>query len=316
MKEQTRYISSKDGIQLFVRIWSPDETPKAVVQVVHGMAEHSQRYGRLAEALCSEGIEVWADDHRGHGQTALGGKNPPEAGGLLGHCADQDGFNKVVADLEHLSGIIKQERPNVPLFLLGHSWGSFLAQAYIERSAQNLAGCILSGTRGPGGPEELVGAVLAALIAAIKGCRKFSPLIYKLADGPYNNAFKPNRTQFDWLSRDNAEVDVYVADPLCGFPCSVAFYRDLARGLRSIHRKEALDRIPKNLPIFVFAGSADPVGEMGKSPTKLVEAYKQEGIKDLEFILYPEGRHEMLNEINREEVIQNLLSWLNRHLHT
>lgn len=315
MKEQTRYILSQDGIHLFVRIWSPDAPPKAILQVVHGMAEHSQRYGRMAEVLCSAGIEVWADDHRGHGQTAQGGKNPPEAGGLLGHCADKNGFFKVVEDLEQLSGVIKQERSSVPLFLFGHSWGSFLAQAYIERSAQNLAGCILSGTRGPGGPEELVGAALAGIIAAIKGGRKFSPLVYSLADGPYNKAFKPNRTQFDWLSRDNAEVDAYVSDPLCGFPCSVAFYRDLARGLRSIHAKEAMDRIPKNLPLFVFAGSADPVGEMGKSPTKLVETYKQLGIKDLEFILYPEGRHEMLNEVNREEVTQNLLSWVNRHLH-
>jgi alpha-beta hydrolase superfamily lysophospholipase len=315
MKEQTRYILSKDGIQLFVRIWSPDIAPRAVVQVVHGMAEHSKRYGPLAEALCAAGIEVWADDHRGHGQTAQSGKNPPDAGGLLGHCADRDGFYKVVSDLEHISRVIQQERANIPLFLFGHSWGSFLAQAYIERSGQNLAGCILSGTRGPGGPEEVVGAALAGLIAVIKGGRKFSPLVYSLADGPYNKAFTPNRTQFDWLSRDTAEVDAYVADPLCSFPCSVAFYRDLARGLRSIHAQEAMDRIPTNLPIFVFAGSADPVGEMGKSPTKLVEAYKQLGIKDLEFILYPEGRHEMLNELNREEVIQNLLSWINRHLH-
>ncbi|MCA1951193.1 MAG: alpha/beta hydrolase [Treponema sp.] len=314
MKELTRYITAKDGTQLFVRIWSPEAAPKAVVQVVHGMAEHSQRYGRLAEALCKAGYEVWADDHRGHGQTAQGGKNAPESGGLLGHCADKDGFNKVVADLKMISAFIKQERPNLPLFLFGHSWGSFLAQAYIERSEHNLAGCILSGTRGPGGPEVPVGAALASLIAFIRGCRKFSPLVYNLADGPYNKAFKPNRTNFDWLSRDEREVDAYVADPLCGFPCSVAFYRDLARGLQSIHRKEALDRIPKNLPLFIFAGSADPVGDMGKSPTKLVEAYKQQGIKDLEFILYPEGRHEMLNEINREEVIQNLLAWINRHL--
>lgn len=316
MKEQTGYIPSKDGTQLFLRVWSPESPVKAVVQVVHGMAEHSKRYERLAEVLCAQGIEVWADDHRGHGKTAQEGKNPPESGGLLGHCADKNGFFKVVKDLEHISEIIKQERPGLPLFLFGHSWGSFLAQAYIERSGMNLAGCVLSGTRGPGGPEIAIGAALVSFIAAIKGGRKFSPLAYSLADGSYNKAFKPNRTDFDWLSRDEAEVDAYVADPLCGFPCSVAFYRDLFKGLQQIHSDKALDSIPKNLPIFVFAGSADPVGSMGESPTKLVESYKQRGIQDLEFILYPEGRHEMLNERNRDEVANNLLSWINRHLHS
>ncbi|MFQ3547570.1 MAG: alpha/beta hydrolase [Termitinemataceae bacterium] len=314
MKDQQRFITSDDGVELFVRIWSPDVPPRGIVQIVHGMAEHSKRYGRLAQRLCAGGYEVWADDHRGHGETAQSGKNTPEQGGLLGHCADKDSFFRVVKDLELISETILHERSGVPLFLLGHSWGSFLSQAYIERSGSHLKGCILSGTRGPGGFEVAVGAFLASLVGVVKGCRKFSPLVYSLADGPYNKAFAPNRTAFDWLSRDSAEVDAYVADPLCGFPCSVAFYRDLALGLQRIHTDEAIDRIPKNLPIFVFAGSADPVGEMGKSPTKLVEKYKEKGILDLEFILYPEGRHEMLNELNRNEVEENILNWLNRHL--
>jgi alpha-beta hydrolase superfamily lysophospholipase len=134
--------------------------------------------------------------------------------------------------------------------------------------------------------------------------------VHALAFGQYNKSFKPAKTPFDWLSRDETQVALYINDPLCGFPCSVGFYRDLFKGLRAIHKSQSIDAIPKSLPIFVFGGSVDPVGNMSLSPTALIEAYKKHGIQDLEFIVYPEGRHEMLNELNREEVIENLYNWL------
>ena len=154
------------------------------------------------------------------------------------------------------------------------------------------------------------------LLAALCGKRRGSPLARALADGPYNRPFRPNRTGFDWLSRDEAEVDAYVGDPLCGNLCSAGFYRDLTGGLCRIHRSKAMAKIRRDLPVYVFSGSADPVGDMGASPTALVNVYRSLGISDLEFALYPGARHEPLNETNRDEVIDNLLSWICRRMHT
>jgi alpha-beta hydrolase superfamily lysophospholipase len=318
------------------------------------MAEHSLRYETLALRLAGEGFEVWAADARGHGMTAerrvkadrrvktagqgVGAverrvqpgrrantagpvmdtagraQNDPGKGGLLGHCADRDGFFRVVADINILVDAVKEAHPDLPLFILGHSWGSFLAQAYIEAHGDRLAGCLLSGTRGPGGPAITFGVPLMAFIAFLRGKRRFSVLSWAIANGSYNKPFRPTRTFFDWLSRDEKEVDAFAADPLCGMGCSSGFYRDLTRGLRDIHRRQAMEGIPRSLPIYVFCGSADPVGDMGESPTALVTAYRSLGIRDLEFVLYPEARHELLNETNREEVMGNILRWLIRHV--
>jgi alpha-beta hydrolase superfamily lysophospholipase len=308
-----------DGTRLFLRRWEPDtgEKPRAVVHIVHGMTEHSLRYDRFARQLCERGFEVWAADQRGHGKTADPQVNDPGKGGLLGHNADQDGFFRVAADVGALTKTIRKTWPETPLFILGHSWGSFITQAYIETagpSEANLAGCILSGTRGPGGLMVTLGAPLMALIAALRGCRTGSRLAHILADGPYNKPFRPNRTAFDWLSRDEAEVDAYVADPLCGNLSSAGFYRDMIGGLARIHTPKALENIPRDLPIYVVCGGSDPVGAMGASPTALVNAYRSLGVKDLELAVYPSARHELLNETNREEAAGNILSWLERHV--
>jgi alpha-beta hydrolase superfamily lysophospholipase len=281
------------------------------------MAEHSLRYERLARRLCAEGIEVWAADMRGHGKTADLGVNGPGNGGLLGHCADHGAFSLVTSDVEAVNRLIRQQRPGLPLFLLGHSWGSFITQNYIENYAGSSAapnGCILSGTRGPGGLKVKAGAAILSALAAVRGSRKGSVLAHIITVGPYNLPFRPNRTPFDWLSRDEAEVDAYAAAPLCGNLCSSGFYRDLLTALNRIHRHEMMEQINLNLPIYVFSGSADPVGDMGASPTALVEAYRSLGVKDLEFVLYPDARHETLNETNREEVTENLLAWILKHI--
>jgi alpha-beta hydrolase superfamily lysophospholipase len=211
---------------------------------------------------------------------------------------------------------MRSRYPGLPFFLLGHSWGSFIVQNYIEQFDPvdgDISGCVLSGTRGPGGLKLGAGAPLMGLLAALRGQRRASSLARAVADGPYNRVFRPNRTPFDWLSRDEQEVDQFVGDPLCGNLCSTGFYRDLIRGLCRIHQAGAMARIRKGLPIYVFSGSVDPVGEMGAGPTALVNAYRSLGIGDLEFVLYPGARHETLNETNREEVMDNLLSWIQRH---
>jgi alpha-beta hydrolase superfamily lysophospholipase len=278
------------------------------------MAEHGARYGRLAEKLCGAGIEVWAADQRGHGKSADLNVNGPEKGGLLGHCADTDTLGRVSADIDGINREIRKTCPDIPLFLLGHSWGSFIVQSYIEnKNYEEIAGCILSGTRGPGGFKVKAGKLFLTLLAFACGERRGSSLARAAADGPHNRSFRPNRTFFDWISRDEAEVDVYIDDPYCGNLCSAGFYRDLVKGLCQIHQPDAMAHIWRDLPIYIFCGSADPVGEMGASPTALVNAYRSLGIKDLEFVLYPGARHETLNETNRDEVMNNLLSWICRH---
>jgi alpha-beta hydrolase superfamily lysophospholipase len=288
------------------------------------MAEHSLRYDALAKRLNESGIEVWAADQRGHGQTANGqnadAANDPGKGGLLGHCADGDGFARVTADIDIINRAIQKERQGVPLFLFGHSWGSFIAQNYIENydaklsvygDSLELAGCLLSGTRGPHAMKKAVlGAFILSVQAFFLGQRFKCRLVRAAVDGPSNKFFRPNRTPFDWLSRDEKEVDAYIADPLCGTLCSVGFYRDMARALKRIHRKEEMEKIRKSLPIYIFSGSADPVGEMSESVAALSVAYRHLGIKDLETVLYPDARHEPLNETNREEVQESLAVWL------
>jgi len=315
MVQSEFFFESHDGTRLFLHRWAPEQPPKAVLHIVHGMAEHSLRYKRLAEKFTAQGIEVCAADQRGHGKTADLDVNKPDRGGILGHCGDGNAFDLVTKDIHAINTTIKKSS-NVPLFLFGHSWGSFIVQNYIEEYSGNLLinGYVLSGTKGPGDDAVLrAGIPFLTFLSAVKGQRKGSRIAKALADGPYNKPFKPNRTPFDWLSRDESEVDKYVADPFCGMLCSSGFYRELAKLVYHIHRSEEMAKIDRNLPVYIFSGNADPVGDMGASPSALVNAYRNLGIVDLEFVLYPGARHETLNETNRDEVMDNLLSWLKKH---
>jgi alpha-beta hydrolase superfamily lysophospholipase len=298
------------------------------------MAEHGGRYSRFAEACTARGIELWAADMRGHGKTADPAINGPGKGGLLGHTSDKDGFFRPVQDIsvinKYIAGVYG-EKKLPPFFLMGHSWGSFLTQAYIEElglgeegrlggeaaGGPPLAGCALSGTRGPGkfgaGADAVFGAPFLAVLAALTGKRKPSRLASGMAFGPYNKPFRPNRTAVDWLSRDEKEVDDYIADPLCGMICSAGFFSALLGGLKIIHKKKRIAAVPRELPVYVFCGSADPVGAMGAGPTNLVNAYRSNGVSDLEFSVYPDARHETLNETNRDEVTDDFINWLLRH---
>jgi alpha-beta hydrolase superfamily lysophospholipase len=313
---QTSWFEARDNVKLFLRRWAPDYgTPRGIVQIVHGMAEHGLRYAETAAYLCGRGYGVWAADMRGHGMTADLGVNPADKGGLLGHCADSKSFPKILLDVEKINSEIQKAYPELPIFLLGHSWGSFIAQGYIETfNKRRLSGCILSGTKGPG-TDVLValGAPFTTFLAAAGGVRRYSAFAHKLADGAYNKFFRPNRTELDWLSRDENEVDAAIADTLRCKACSAGFYRDMAQALRRIHRKRNIERINRELPVYLFSGSADPVGGMGAEPAALVEIYRKIGMKDIEFVLYPGARHEPLHETNREEVMRGLCDWLDKH---
>lgn len=296
------------GYRIYVYQWLPDpETPpKAVVIIAHGMAEHAGRHGRLAERLTEAGYSVYAPDHRGHGRTA----QSREDLGYLG----EDGFRAAVADLRQLHQIVKQKHPELSVFLLGHSMGSFLVQHYIYRYGGDLQGALLSGTCGDRGLALYGGILLAKLIMRLKGPQSPSPFLQNLSFMGYNNGIRPRRTQFDWLSRDAAEVDRYLADPLCGTICSAAFFHDLYRGLHDIRQRKNRRLIPSKIPLYLFSGDQDPVGSYTRTVRRLISTYRKLGLWDVTHRFYPGGRHEMLHETNREEVIADLITWLDRHV--
>ena len=301
-------LPTDDGLTLFVYRWMPENVPlRAVVQIAHGMAEHAARYERFAAALCRAGIGVYANDHRGHGRTAGGPEN-------IGYFADADGWNKVVADMGQLCAAIGRENPGVPIFLFGHSMGSFLSRTFISRRGNEIRGAILSGTGGDPGLLGKIGLFIARALCFIKGAKSPSPLLNALSFGGFNKPFRPNRTEFDWLSRDAAEVDKYVADPLCGAVFTAGFFVDLIGGINEIHTPDTFTRTPGDLPILLFSGARDPVSADGKGVREVFDAYQKAGAVDIQMTLYEDGRHEMLNETNRDEVTENIIQWIQERL--
>jgi len=303
--EEFSFISD-DSKSIHVYHWTPKVQAKACILIAHGLGEHAARYERFAAVLTAAGYEVWAPDHRGHGKTA--------AESELGWLADRDGFKRVVFDLKGLAERIKSERPGKKLFLFGHSWGSFLSQGYITLYGDGLAGCVLSGTAGDSGPVLLAGRAIAALGCMFKGQKARSQLLAAMTFGTYNKAFEPARTPFDWLSRDPAEVDKYIRDPLCGFTGTFGLYRDLLGGLAWIHAPSTMAQVPGNLPLLMFAGSRDPVGAATGSFDWLYDKYLSLGVKDLTKKLYPDGRHEALNDTCRDEVAGDVVVWMDSRL--
>jgi alpha-beta hydrolase superfamily lysophospholipase len=305
MNHTTFWLTANDHSRLYVNQWLPDTPPKALIMVSHGMAEHGGRYARLAEALCGAGYGVFALDQRGHGRTA--------DEGTLGLFAERDGWNKVVGDLASLNQHIGQQLPGVPIILLGHSMGSYIAQAYLLHHSASLHGAILSGSNFQ--PVALYRA--ARLIARAErlrqGLRGRSALIEFLSFGSFNKAFKPNRTAFDWLSRDPDEVDRYRHDPLCGFRCTNQLWIDLLGGLQQISKASNLAQIDPGLPILVIGGECDPVSE-GKRLKRLAHALREAGCQNLQLNIYPQARHELFNETNRDEVTADVLTWLDQAL--
>ncbi|MDR2481957.1 MAG: lysophospholipase [Spirochaetaceae bacterium] len=314
MVESEFWLDTRGKTRLWVRKWTPENSARAVVNIVHGMSEHGIRYREFAEFLCKNGIEVWCADQRGHGKTADASINDKDEGGLLGHCGDKKVFFKLLYDINSVHNAIRKEHKSIPLFILGHSWGSFLTQAYIELFGKDISGVIMSGTRGPGGVDIKLGLPFLKFLTILFGVRRRSQFVYNMVFGSSNKPFAPCRTNADWISRDEKIVDAYVADPFCGNLPTIGFFHDLTYILNQIHRHRHIEKINRALPVYIFSGSQDPIGKMGKSVTALIKKYNSIGMKDLSYVLYPGARHECLNEINREEVMNNLLSWLEKHI--
>ncbi len=277
--------SEADGLSLAGYAWTPDAAPVASIQIAHGLGEHSKRYERLASALTAAGFAVYAHDHRGHGGSQL-------ASGVLGDAGDV-GWNGLVADVAQHQKLVRKEHEGLPTFLFGHSMGSFAAQQYVLDHNSDIDGVILSGS------TDI--ATVAQMIAQSGEAPSLES---------YNAPFEPARTPFDWLSRDEAEVDAYIADPLCGFDPPETFSMSMLLAVSQLGDPARLAGIRNDLPMFVLAGDADPLNAGLMLLNGLIEKYKAAGLANIETKFYPDGRHEMLNETNRDEVTGDIVGWL------
>lgn len=305
MRREFTYPSTDGVHQIHAVEWLPEGEPRAVVQIVHGVAEYVLRYDPLAQYLTEHGFLVCGEGHLGHGLTAKGG--------TFGYFGPKNGWDLVVRDVRRLRKLEGEKYPNIPYVILGHSMGSFLTRTYLINYPGTLTGVILSGTGQESAPLVALGKWLAGLERRRLGHRGISPLVDKLSLGAYNRKFAPNRTGADWISRDEAQVDAYLADPYCQYQSTVSMFEAMMGGLQYIAKKENLARMDPNTPVYFFSGDQDPVGGMGKGVKKVVEMFRQAGCRDVTLRLYPGGRHEMFHELNAPEVLDDLLAWLEEH---
>ncbi len=286
--------------------WVPEGKVRGVIQIVHGIAEYGARYDELARVFADHGFVVVAEDHMGHGGSIS--EEIPQG-------CFADGWLTAVSDTYRLLCMTKEEYPDVPYIIYGHSMGSFMTRTLLYTYPNaGLSAAVISGTGWMPPVILKTGRAVCGMEAKKKGEQNTSPLINKLMFGSYNKGFENPRTPFDWLSRDEKEVDKYIADPLCGFDASIGLAREMLGGMLMNQDRKNLEKMPKDLPILFVSGEADPVGGNGKGVRQAYEAFNKIGMKDVTLKLYPEGRHEMHNEINRAELHADVLAFLDRVL--
>lgn len=297
-------MRAKDGLEIYVRCWDQVEKQKGVVLIFHGMAEHSGRYENFAKHLNLNGYIVYANDLRGHGKTA----HSVDELGYIG----EDGFNRIIEDEHNLLDDIKKKYPDLPVIVLGHSFGSLLAQDFITKHGNEISGVILSGSTKKEGMLISSGIMITSLFSKLFGKRKKIKLLDIITFYNYNKGIENPESKFAWLSRDEKIVKKYEEDPYCGTLFPIGFFFYLSKALGTLYDDKKLAAIPKDLPIFIISGSQDPFGEYGKGTTKLYEMYKALNIKDVKLKLYEGGRHEIINEVNKEQVYEDIIHWLDR----
>ena len=298
------YYPSKDGLtQIHAIEWIPEGEVRAILQIAHGMVEFIDRYDRFATFMASQGFYVVGNDHLGHGKSVTDASQ-------YGYFAKHDGNFCVIGDMLQLREDTRKKYPDLPYFILGHSMGSFLTRQFIEKHGEGLSGAIIMGTGYQPTATLDMAIAMTAVLQQARGGHFRSEMINNMALGAYNASFEPSRTKNDWLTKDEAIVDAYVANPLNQFVFTVNGYYNLFRGLRYAERQENLDKIPKDLPILVVSGANDPVGEFGKGPRLVAQSYQKTGIKDVTLKLYENDRHEILNELDKETVDRDILQWI------
>lgn len=299
------FFPSSDGRTLIhVNQWTPvSREIVGVVQIAHGVAEYGARYAPFAQYLCSRGFAVAANDHLGHGKSLI-------EGGPIVYLGENDGWQHVVDDMEELRRRTAKAFPGKPYFLFGHSMGSFLSRTHLIRYPGRLSGCILCGTGHPSPAVIAGGKLIADREIKRLGKKAYSAKADDLAFGAYNKRFSPNRTKVDWISASEANVDAYIADPLCGGNATLGLFRDMLDGLTFITRQSNIEQMDKDLPVLFIAGDQDPVGDMGKGVRKAHDCFRKAGIRDLHIKLYHGLRHEILNEASRQYIYKDVSDWL------
>lgn len=299
-------FTSVAGRPLTLYLWQTDAPCRGVIQLVHGMAEHIARYDRLARALCAAGYTVAGHSHLGHGEDAREDE--------LGFFGRKDGWDHLVEDVHTAHEMLLTRFPGQRFAILGHSMGSFVTREYLLRYGGDLTAAVICGTGWFPGPLCSVARAAAALCGTFGGWQKPAPLVDRLMSKDNNKAFAPARTPFDWLSRDTAEVDKYIADPRCGFLFTARGYYDMFTGLKNLSRLHRLAALPGDLPVLFISGDADPIGTQGKGVNTVAQQFRNAGVRDVTVRLYPGARHELFNETNRDEITAELIDWLNRHM--
>lgn len=299
-----------DGTEIAVNRWLPDEKEncKAVIVLSHGMLEHSLRYDRLGCLLSEAGFVFSAHDHRGHGKTAFTAEQ--KGTGTFGHLAKKDGFETVYRDLCEIISGVKNDFPGKKIILLGHSFGSLIAQYYIEKNGSEIDGCILCGTSGPMNGSARAGKMLVGLVSLFHRSDYKSNFVQRTVFGKYNSRIAETINGFEWLSASKSNVDMYLNDSWCGGTASIGFFRDILNGLLKTHKKSAMAAIRKDLPVFLIAGQEDPVGGYGETVKKLSEIYRKNGMNSVELKLYPNDRHEIFNEEDGDTVASDVIAWI------
>ena len=305
--EHFYFASHAPGRQVHGVRWFPEGQPRAVLQITHGMVEYIERYDDFAQWLNRQGFLVIGHDHLGHG-------NSIRTKADYGYFADQDANGTVLADVHRLTQLTKESYPGLPYFLLGHSMGSFYARQYLCQYGEELDGAIIMGTGCQ--PRMLVraGKLLTTLVAAVKGWHHRSKLVTNVAFGGYNKRFEPVRTTKDWLTRDEAIVDAYIADERSSFIFTLNAYHAMFTGIDRLYDKNLLARMPKDLPVFFVAGEEDPVGDFGKGVRQAAQMCRDAGVKKVDLKLYPKDRHEILNELDRQHVYEDLFCWMEEQM--
>ena len=301
-------FKNKEGKNITYYKWGENlNDPKGIIQLAHGMSEWALRYSTFSEEMVKEGYVIYANDHSGHG-------NSSKSMETLGYISKKDDFYTMIDDMKTLNDIIKNDYEDSKVILLGHSMGSFLSQRYFEMYGQNLDALILSGSNGRPKYYTKLGLLIAKIETLMTGGDKRSKVMDKLSFGGFNKAFKNAKTEVDWLTRDEKEVEKFIEDKFTGFIYPTKFYSSLISGIWDIHKKENLKKINLDIPIYIFSGDKDPVGYFGKGILNLCKVYKNLGVKNITCNLYEDGRHEMLNEINKNEVIKDMINWLKNNL--
>ncbi|MBQ3372212.1 MAG: lysophospholipase [Oscillospiraceae bacterium] len=301
------FASSTGENTVYARKCVPEGQVRGVVQIAHGVAEHIGRYEEFMGFLAENGFAAVANDHLGHGKTAT---NNVEKGLF----ALKNGWTYAVDDMARLHDIMQAEFPGVPYILFGHSMGSFLTRTYLIRYPEKYDLAILSGTGHQSKALIFGGCIMADTLCRVKGAGAWGDTLNKVAFGSYCDRIDNPRTPCDWLSRDEAVVDRYMADENCGFVCKNGLYRDMMHGIRFIMDPKNLERMDRTKPVYFMSGKEDPVGDYGEGVERAYKAFCNAGCMDVKMKLYPGGRHEMLNEINKDEVYRDILEWINSKL--